>query len=173
MLKEMLDFFEHSLLFIPNAHFLFITRESQVVQGQILRKKINPDFFTIITLDHAMVPKFLSAADVGLAFYKPGHSRKGCCPTKLGEYLSCGVPIIINSNIGDSDAIVKGENVGVIFNQFNEQEYSKIIHELRELLTEEKELKSRCHMTARKYFSLESGVQTYRQIYRNLSDPQY
>jgi len=174
MLEEMLDFFMHSLIFIPHAHFLFITHESQIVRGQIPRKKnkINPDFFTIISVEHAVVPRYLSLAKAGLAFYKPGYSRKACCPTKLGEYLACGVPVIINSDIGDSEELVKGENVGVVFNEFNEGEYDKIIYRLRELLANEKQLKVRCRMVAQKYFSLESGVEKYRQVYKGLSDSQ-
>jgi len=168
MLEEMLDFFMHSLIFIPNAHFLFITYESQIVQGQILKKKINPVFFTIISVEHAMVPIYLSLAKAGLAFYKPGYSRKACCPTKLGEYLACGVPVIVNSDIGDSEEIIKAEKVGITFNEFNEKEYNRIIHKLKELLAEGAELKSRCRMTAQKYFSLKNGVEKYGFIYRQL-----
>ena len=41
---------------------------------------------------------------------------------------------------------------------------------LKELLAERVELKSRCRMTAQKYFSLEGGAEKYRLVYRGLSN---
>jgi len=167
MLEEMLDFFRCSLTFIPNAHLLFITHESQVVQASILKKKINPDFFTIISVEHALIPRYLSTAKAGLAFYKPGYSRKACCPTKLGEYLACGIPVIINSGIGDSDKIIEEEGIGVVIKEFTGEEYLKGIKRLLWLLRQ-KDLKPRCRKVTEKYFSLEQGVEKYWKLYQQI-----
>jgi glycosyltransferase involved in cell wall biosynthesis len=58
----------------------------------------NPDF--------SEIPAYLSAADIAFNFRKGEESIKGVMPIKLGEYLSCGLPIITNSGIGDIDEIL-------------------------------------------------------------------
>ena len=41
-------------------------------------------------------------------------------PTKNGEYLACGLPLIINAGIGDSDALIDQWQAGVLIEEFIE-----------------------------------------------------
>ena len=79
---------------------------------------------------------FLNAADAGIAFYRPGVSRLGTSPVKVSEYLACGLPVVMNSGIGDSDAIVLREHLGVLVNDFNEPEYARAVASLDHLITD-------------------------------------
>lgn len=165
MPNEMLEFFDVAQNVIDNSYFLILTKEDELLKSILPKLKNN---ISILNVEHDLVPQYLSIAGVGLAFYKQGYSRKACCPTKFGEYLACGLPIIINRGIGDCDEIVLKEKVGVVINEFSSKEYERAIKELKVLLSEGDILRERCRAAAEKYFSLETGVERYWKIYRRL-----
>lgn len=165
MQDEMFKFFEVLQSMINNAHFLILTKDDKFLRNTLQKEKMN---VSIVSVEHNLVPQYLSIAKIGLAFYKPGYSRKACCPTKIGEYLAVGLPVIINTGIGDCDEIIFKEKVGVVINEFSVQEYGRAVHELLELLSEEDRLRERCKAVAKKYFSLEIGINRYLDIYRRL-----
>jgi glycosyltransferase involved in cell wall biosynthesis len=39
-------------------------------------------------------------------FIRADLSKLGCSPTKLGETLACGVPVIANAGVGDLDTLL-------------------------------------------------------------------
>lgn len=162
---EMFEFFEILQKVINNSYFLILTKENKFLKT-ILQKSGNN--ISIFNAGHNMIPQYLHAADTGLAFYKPGFSRKACCPTKFGEYLACSLPVIINSGIGDCDDIILKERVGVVINEFSSKEYERAVKELKVLLSEGDVLRKRCRAVAEKYFSLEMGVERYWEIYKKL-----
>jgi glycosyltransferase involved in cell wall biosynthesis len=76
------------------------------------------------------LPDYLSAADAGIAFIRPCLSKRSSSPTKYAEYLACGLPIVINSGIGDADALVEKESAGVLVRRFDSEEYLRAASEL-------------------------------------------
>jgi glycosyltransferase involved in cell wall biosynthesis len=90
------------------------------------------------------------------------------CPTKFGESLACGLPVVINSGIGDTEEIVRKERIGVVINEFSPRGYKKAAEELKILLSEKDELRYRCRSVAERYFSLDCGIGQYEQIYHSL-----
>lgn len=165
---EMLNFFEVLKRDIREAHFLVITQEKDLFEDILRAKKLNNGLVSVFSASYEMVPDYLSFAKVGLAFYRPGYSRKGCCPTKFGEYFACGLPVIINAGIGDTEEIIRRERVGIVIEEFSESEYARVSYELKIILSEEIDLRQRCRRVAEKYFSLNSGVEKYRQVYQRL-----
>ena len=43
-------------------------------------------------------------------------------PTKLGEFLGCGVPCVCNDGIGDMTDIINSGKVGIVLNSFDKVE---------------------------------------------------
>jgi glycosyltransferase involved in cell wall biosynthesis len=168
MPEEMLRFFDVAKRYVANPYLLFLTKEVDYLKGIISKFAISGDLYGIKYVPHSMISNYLSFSKVGIAFYKPCYSRNACCPTKLGEYLASGLPVIINKGIGDCDTIIEQEKVGIIVKEFSEREYERVVKELNNLLLGEDILKKRCYAIAEKYFSLEKGVNKYLQIYRNL-----
>ena len=80
--------------------------------------------------------------------------------------MALGIPIITNSGIGDSDSIINDSKSGIIINNFDTKEYTKIINQIDVLLQLDKK-----HIieASKKYFSLETGIQLYDNVYKNLS----
>lgn len=171
MLEEMLDFFLVFKKMISNAHFLIITHsDKEIVRQAAEDKGLKKYDFTISEFSPLDIHKFINQCDVGIFFIKPVFSKYSSSPTKLGEYLSSGLPVVINSNIGDSDRIVKDTKTGVVINRFKAEEYKKSIENLLELLKEKDQIKLRCRQAAREYLSLSTAVNRYEEIYRYLEN---
>jgi glycosyltransferase involved in cell wall biosynthesis len=116
------------------------------------------------TNDHLGVVHAMQSMDVGIFIIKSSYSKISSMPTKLGEFLGCGVPCICNSGVGDMADIVNDERVGIVLNNFEEKES---VFRLLELIRDSK-TKDRCREAALKYFSLEDGVDLYKNIYHSL-----
>ncbi|RNC70387.1 MAG: glycosyltransferase [Desulfuromonadales bacterium] len=57
--------------------------------------------FKIIKVPHEEVPAYLNASDIGFLIRDDSVVNRVASPTKLGEYLSCGLPVIV-SDIANS-----------------------------------------------------------------------
>lgn len=171
MLEEMIDFFKVLKKKEPNAHLiLLINNNLEEAEDMLLSKQVSSDDFTVLFVPYTEVPKWLSITKASIIFYRPCYSLVGRSPTKLGECLACGVPIILNKGIGDSDGIVSVKKVGVIVNSFSKEAYEKSVNELINLLRD-KHLKKKLVHTAQEYFSLDKGVEKYFDVYSYLDIP--
>lgn len=168
--SEMLNFFDILRKRINNSYFLILTKENKFLEGILQKDRQRRECISVLSVEHRMVSQYLSISRAGLAFYKPGHSRMACCPTKVGEYLAQGLPVIINRGIGDCDEIITQEKVGILINEFSVPEYERAVNELLDLSSEGESLSDRCRAAAKKYFSLERGVEKYLDIYTKLTD---
>lgn len=166
LLDEMFDFFKVLRVFIPNSHFLILTQNKDVVSDLLLKRDdINKAEVTLMSVAGDDVPLYLSVADAALAFRRDSPTAIAASPTKLGEYLACGLPVISMSKIGDVAEILTANKIGIVIDSYNEDEYKKAISGLIFLFKEEKALRQRCRKFAEDFFSLERGVSLYRQIY--------
>lgn len=168
MLKEMLDFFKESLKILPNAKFMFITQNnSQTILDTASDRRLGSDKIIIKSPVLKEIPFLISLAHAGIFFINP-YKKFGSSPIKLGEFLSCGIPVVINSGIGDTAELVNTNKVGVVVTRFEHDDYSSGLSGILKLVSEGDMLNRRCRNTAEKYLSLESGVKKYASIYKNM-----
>lgn len=168
--NAMVDFFSKLTGRFKGAYFLIMTNApSDTAKILLLNKGISPKRYFFSSAEHSEVPEWIGHSDVSMIFYNRRYSKEGCCPTKFAESLSCGVPVVINSGIGDCDRIVRENRVGVIIEDFTETSYIKGIEELCGILEDRDALKSRCRSVAENFFSLESGVSKYSEIYNRIA----
>lgn len=169
MLKEMMDFFKTSKEFIHNAHLLVLTHADRHLVIDIFKNcGLNEEDLTILRLQHEEMVNWLSLCDIGIAFYKPNYSVAGRSPTKLWEYLACGLAVAVNSGVGDCNQIIEPNRIGVIVEGFSAQNYRKGACRLKELLLDSEGLKDRSRSIVNRYFSLQMGKDRYLSIYRRL-----
>jgi len=115
------------------------------------------------------MPGYLSAADAGIAFYRPGVSRLGTSPVKVSEYLACGLPVVMNRGIGDSDRIIMSERAGVLVDKFDEAAYVKAAAALDRLVDESVDTRRQNQAAAEKLFDLKAiGATRYAKLYTEL-----
>jgi glycosyltransferase involved in cell wall biosynthesis len=164
LLDEMVAFFCALKKRIPRARFLILTQTPEAVTV--------PAGFADEDIDvHAVpfgeVPAWIARGNVGVIFSSATWSNKARCPTKLGEFLACGLPVVISRGIGDTETIVREERVGVVVDKLAGPAYEKAVEELLVLLSEG-DLGERCRRAAARHLSLQDGVLRYLQIYERL-----
>lgn len=165
MLDEMLLFFQRLLLKKPDAQFLFITADKpsliidrakamQIPENQIIIKKA----------ERKEVPILLAESDLAIFFVKPAYSKKASSPTKMGEILGMGLPIIANKGIGDNDFLFEKYHCGCLLKDFTEKSIDKAIEQIENILQIPKmDLRN----IALDYFSLKKGVDLYAEVYQH------
>ena len=165
MPDEMLDFFLVLLKHKPNAKFLFITKDNPDTIKKLVKNKNIPSTAIIIQpAEREEIPSLLGLSNFSIFFIKPVFSKKASSPTKMGEILGLGIPIICNSRVGDIEEIIKESKSGILIDAFNENEYKKAISEIENTtFTSDKLIGS-----AEKYYSLKEGVSRYNSIYSML-----
>jgi glycosyltransferase involved in cell wall biosynthesis len=166
MLDEMLDFFSVLLKEKQNSLFLFITPEdkNQIVK-KAAEKNIPAEKLFFIKANRDEVPTLLSLSDASIFFIKPVFSKRASSPTKHGEIMSMGIPVICNSMIGDTDQIVEESGSGIVIKNFNDECYLEAIKKMESFKNFDLQ-KSRT--AAQKYFSLEKGIESYEKVYKTI-----
>ena len=168
--ESMADFFAVVLKQKPTAHFLWLTPARHERIREIMEKRgLSGRSYTVIAAAPADVASFLSASDAGLAFIKPCFSKLASSPTKYAEYLGCGLPLIINSGIGDSDALITQEGAGALVADFTEPEYGKAVNTIEKFLTAPDQTRQRTRAIAERLFDVRTvGVSRYASLYERV-----
>lgn len=166
MLDEMLAFFKALLAKKPNAIFLFITGESkELILTAAERYGIGESHFVIRRAERKEVPIYLSQSDLAIFFILPAYSKKASSPTKQGEIMGMGIPLVCNDGVGDTSDIVKDTQAGLVLNRFDSLAINKAVESVDELI----ELnKANIRQGAFKYYSLEHGIESYTKIYNSI-----
>lgn len=166
MLPEMLDFFKQWLSVKPGSILLFVTNDSpEHILSAAGKAGIVAASIRIKPAARNEVPVFIAACDYSLFFIKPVFSKRASSPTKQGEIMAMGKPVICNSNVGDTDFVVKEYNSGVLVNEFNITNYDNAIEEVT--MTGHFNAQT-IRQGAREFFSLEEGVRRYAEVYRTV-----
>ncbi len=165
---KVINFFKILLKFYPNSILHIVNKGDHFyIRNYLIKNKINPINFFIEERYQYEMPISLKLMNAGIFFLNPTYSKKASNPTKLAEFLACGIPCITNSGIGDTELILNKNNCGIIVNNFNNENLSKSIFELIKLLNN-KQTVINCRKTAEKYFSLDKGVKKISYLYKEL-----
>ncbi|MEO1050651.1 MAG: glycosyltransferase family 4 protein [Bacteroidota bacterium] len=167
MIEEMMDFYRVLKQSNQKSKFLILTKDSSDKIHQIAShmEDISEEDIIVRSASREEVPKYLSASDASIFFIRPTFSKSASSPTKHGELLGCGLPVICNSNIGDIDTIVLESGTGIVIHNFSNEQYEI---GAQEILGFNESEAGRLRQTAQEYYSLSSGIEKYNEIYCNL-----
>jgi glycosyltransferase involved in cell wall biosynthesis len=168
--EQMADFFATLLKQRSDAHFLWLTLGNAEMIGNLMSKRgITATQYTVLSAAPSDVWSYLSASDAGIAFYKPAFSRMATSPVKIAEYLACGLPLVINAGIGDSDALITAERMGALVRDFNEAEYADAANVVEGLVGYADQTRRRAREIAERLFDVRRvGVERYGRLYENV-----
>jgi glycosyltransferase involved in cell wall biosynthesis len=154
----------------PDAQFLVVNRgEHDYIRQRLRAAGVPESAIKITSASHAEVPTLMARMHAGIFFIKPAYSKQASAPTKLAEFLGCGIPCLVNAGVGDMAEILQENGAGVAIVRFDAQSLKGGLVQLLALV-EDPETKQRCVETAYKHFSLDEGVQRYAMLYRSLLD---
>ena len=158
---------------IAEAHVLFLSQsERDRVNDAAIRAGLPAGSWIVAGARYQRVPEYLRGAHAGVALIHPSPPRRASSPTKVAEYLACGLPVVVNTGIGDLADFVEQEGVGVVLHAFEESEYDRAAEWLVRSLSDAA-LAARCTEVAARRFDLdEVGIRRYETLYRDLgADP--
>ena len=160
LLEEMMEFFSVLKKTIPNAKFLFVTKDEHNRILKTAEKFGVQDAIILRGGDREEIPYLIFISNFSVFFILPSYSKKASSPTKQGEIMAMGVPVICNTNVGDTDKIVKDYNSGILINDFSASSYQQAIDKMKSNFNTQEIIDG-----AKDYFSLENGVEKYAQVY--------
>ena len=164
LLDEMLAFFRQLRLLEPNARLLVVNRhEHELVRQRAAAAGVD-EALELVAANHADMPRQIARMSAGMALIRPSYSKIASAPTKLAEYLGCGVPCLGNSGVGDVEEICGHREVGIVLNGFSPAEVEEGARQLL-ALTREPGIQQRCRAVALDLFALDRGVAVYAAIY--------
>jgi glycosyltransferase involved in cell wall biosynthesis len=163
MLDEMLAFFKVLLTSKPNAVFLFVSGENpETIFSKAIEMGIQKENIRVKSVFHHEVATCISLFTASIFFIRPTYSKKASSPTKQGELMAMGVPVICNSGVGDTERIVREFHSGIVIDEFNEKSF-----ELADLnftnFDREKTMQG-----ASAFYGLNVGIDRYYKVYQKL-----
>jgi glycosyltransferase involved in cell wall biosynthesis len=163
MLDEMLMFFKVMLNSKPNAVFLFISGENpKTIFSKASELGISEDRIRVKSVLHNDVATCISLFSSSIFFIRPTFSKKASSPTKQGELMAMGVPVICNGGVGDTERVVREYHSGLVIEDFNDGSY-----QMADLSFSDFD-RTRTMQGAAEFYGLNEGVERYFQVYQKL-----
>jgi glycosyltransferase involved in cell wall biosynthesis len=164
-IPAMLSFFARLRGKRPGSHLTILsTGDVNKVQALAASVSLPGDAVSLRSLPHQQVPELLSEQDLGLLFIRGNLGLIASSPTKVGEYLACGLTVVAEKGLGGLERILVEEGVGCLVSSDQPASWDEgISGAIR--LCDQPDSRLRSVETAAKYYSLEQGVATYAQAY--------
>jgi len=115
----LVPFFRALIKQCPSAHLLCLTSDPQSICQALAAGGLPLDRATVLCLPHDQVAAHLCAADAGLLLRAPSRMNKFSRPTKLAEYLACGLPVVLSRGMGETDSLVERAGAGIVIDAFS------------------------------------------------------
>ncbi|MFS1909689.1 glycosyltransferase [Vibrio sp. 10N.286.48.B7] len=151
-----------------NPTFKIITKDSPKVINELSESlSFDSNKLSIYSCSSEDIQNNIKGMLFGVLYFTSGVSKIGSAPTRMAEFLACGIPILGNSGVGDMDTIIKKYNIGVVVDGHSDDSFIKALHDMKALLTDPL-LESRCKQVANEMFSADKGAAKYHEVYKFL-----
>lgn len=170
LINETMALFRALLDKRPDSRMLIVNRhEHDAVRAAALKAGIPIDRIEICSVPHHEVVSYIRQMHAAGALIRPCFSKISSAPTKLAEYLGCGVPCVGNAGVGDVGSILENDGTGVVLRSFDQASLAAAANSIL-LLAADPAVRQRCRDTALLRFSLAHGVAAYNSIYNRLTE---
>jgi len=161
-------FFKYLIQIYPNSILHIINKDDhEYIKNHLMHKNIHTKNYLIETSDHNEIANKIIKMDVGIFFITPSFSKKASNPTKLGEFLSSGIPCITNDGIGDINFLIKENQCGFLIENINQKINVDLVQKCIKNIFDN-DLSLNCRKTAEKYLSLDKAVSKLDVIYKKI-----
>jgi glycosyltransferase involved in cell wall biosynthesis len=166
--NELMQFCKILTQKIPATKILFISphRHDQITLAAA-RYGLAADKIITKRATRQQVPQLLSLSHYSVFFIKPCYSKLSSSPTKHGEIMAMGIPLITNSGVGDVETIVEKYRSGIVVQEFNEEEFTAAAEKIASGTPFNS---SEIRQGAKDFYSLDSAVEKYIAIYSSIFD---
>ena len=167
LVDEMLRYFRATRADVPDLALLLLVNSNPAeIEPSLRACGIQESDVRVVRAGPEAVPAYLAAADIGISFIRPCLSKLASSPTKIGEYLASGLPLVLNRGIGDSDQLAETGVASVV--DLGAEDVPHDGRRIAELLDQTGEAPRR---VAEERFSVSTVAGArYRRLYRAVLD---
>jgi glycosyltransferase involved in cell wall biosynthesis len=121
----------------------------------------------ILRASHSEMPELVRNSHFGIAICKQDDlvSLAAAVPTKIGEFLASGRPVIVSKGIGDLDQMLTSTKTGLVIDQ--NESLLDISLKISRIL-DDPETPDRCRALAMQHFDMDASVDRYLGIYEKM-----
>lgn len=165
MLPEMMAFYRILLQHKPDSLFLILTRDNpQEITDEAERHGIPQHKIHITPVSRNDMPTWLSVFNYSIFFILPSFSKQASSPTKQGELMGMGVPVICNANVGDTEEIVNKSSGGIVIHTFEDAQYQTAVSQCISVMADKRQIRE----VGISYYGLQDGIDKYADIYSSV-----
>lgn len=149
---------------IPNVKFLFISPHRHDVITDAAKRFGIPE--SQIIVKHGKrneIPVLLSFSKYSIFFIKPCYSKLSSSPTKHGEIMAMGIPVISNARVGDVEEIITKYKSGIVLKDLDKQEFESVADSIADGISFDK---TAIRNGAKEYYNLDNAVEKYHKMYQ-------
>jgi glycosyltransferase involved in cell wall biosynthesis len=169
LFEQVAQTFRELLKLRPDARLRILNQnEHELIRTTLAAAGVPSEQVDLAAAEHRDIPAHLASMHAGIFFIKPVFSKQASAPTKLAEFLGCGIPCLSNKGVGDMAEVLEQERVGVALAAFDPETIRAGLADLLGLI-EDPDTSTRCVAVARNNFSLEDGAEKYGRIYARLA----
>jgi glycosyltransferase involved in cell wall biosynthesis len=125
------------------------------VRDNMVKYRISEAKVLLADLPHDQVAPALQRAHAGLLLRRTTPVNQVASPTKFGEYLAAGIPVILTEGIGDFSEMSTSQRLGLVLNskfldldEIPAVEIERIIEFARDSMRERQQMSGRCRRAA-------------------------
>jgi glycosyltransferase involved in cell wall biosynthesis len=163
--EEMIRFLKIILEKNPNAKFLFISpHHHKKILNTSLKFGIPAEKIIVKNARRDGVPLLLSLSNYSIFFIKPCYSKKSSSPTKHGEIMAMGIPLITNAGVGDVEEIVEKYSSGFVLKKLEEDDFVHHAGILKKIHFDPYKIRQ----GAIEFYDLNKAVEKYSEVYNQI-----
>jgi glycosyltransferase involved in cell wall biosynthesis len=164
--EQMLDFFVAARTRFVDLRFLVLTPQPTLMAAAAEQRGLEREIVAI-SVPSDQVPRHLSACDFGISFIAPSPSKAASSPTKIAEYLACGLPVVSNAGVGDVESQAQLAPWAVV-DRFAPTAYEAAAESLVALLAQPS-IRESARAAAERLFSLDNALESYHELYEAMA----
>ena len=176
---EMIEIFSALHRYDARCRFMLLVPKSDQpkVQEYAQRSGLPQEAFKMTEVAHHEVPGRLRDCHVGVLLRKNDPVNIVSSPTKFGEYLAAGLPVLMTDGIGDFSQLVIDQKVGFVVKSeylekqellFGKQVLSDLVEFAEEAKNKKPSMRRTCQTIARDLLMWESAARKWITAYQNL-----
>lgn len=169
LISEMMEFFKLFSSKIPTAKLLFISpHQHEVIFEASAKAGLKKDKIIVTHAQRHEVPLLLSLSTFSVFFIKSCYSKKSSSPTKHGEIMAMGIPVITNNGVGDVAEIIKKYQSGFVIQSFSNASFLSVISSITNGVSFDS---IAIRNGAKEYYDLQNAISKYEAIYKSILKP--
>ena len=166
LVDEMMAFFKSLEKVKPKAKFLFISpHRHEFITSAVAKFGIPAHKVLSRKAQRHEVPVLLSFSSYSIFFIKKCYSKISSSPTKHGEIMAMGIPVITNDGVGDVSLIVNKYHGGVVLQDLSLHCYDDLALDIAKgLIFDHAEIIK----GANDFYSLDRAIAKYLNVYNHV-----